>query len=79
MLKQLSTLAAGHQSLLITAGVEYSRPRLIETSAKVTNEAGALLAFAQGKYVPMDMDRHREMVATLVEEPATAAALAALK
>lgn len=67
------------QALTVTSLIEYSRPRLIQTAAKVTDEAGTLIAFAQGKYVPMDIDRHLEMVGTLVVEPATADALAALK
>ena len=48
--------------------------RLIETTGKIVNEDGQVVATGDGKYVPLDEKRHREFIATFVNEPATAEA-----
>jgi acyl-coenzyme A thioesterase PaaI-like protein len=63
----------------IEAQVDYSRPKLIEASAKLLETSGSPAVTAQGKYLPMELDRHRRALQTLVEDPATAAALSLLK
>lgn len=66
------------QALLITAQIESTRTRLIQTTAEV--RAGeTLLATATGKYVPLPEERHREFVATLVPEPSSAPAASMLR
>ncbi len=69
-------LAVGER-VQIAAQVEFSRPRLIETTAKMTG-AGGLLATASGKYVPVDPAQNEAIMATLIDEPSTHAANAML-
>ena len=54
--------------------MEFSRPKLIQTNAKITDAAGNLLATASGKYVPVTPDDHRKVLTTFVDEPETSAA-----
>ena len=70
--------AAVGQPLTITAQIESQRPKLIQTSAKITG-SGGLLATAGGKYIPVSGDRHEAFVATLIDEPATQDAAAHLR
>lgn len=67
------------QSLIVFAQVDYSRPKLIETSGKIMDSANSLIATAQGKYVPVAPDQHKAFVTTLIEEEATAQALGVLR
>jgi acyl-coenzyme A thioesterase PaaI-like protein len=67
------------QSLIISAQVDFSRPKLVETSAKILDAANSLIATANGKYVPVAPDQHKAMVVTMIDEPATAAALSFLR
>src|SRR5439155_7491165 len=55
----------------VEAIVEFSRPKLIETSAKLLEPSGVPAATAQGKYLPMPVDEHRRFIATMVESPMT--------
>lgn len=64
--------------ITITAKVESSRTRLIQTSAEITGSQG-LLAVATGKYIPLAPDRHAAFVATLVDQPETRETAAALR
>lgn len=63
----------------VQAVVDFSRPKLLEASARVMDERGVLLATANGKYVPMTADQHDQVVATLTNDPATEAAAAVIK
>ncbi|HVT89314.1 MAG TPA: PaaI family thioesterase [Tepidisphaeraceae bacterium] len=67
------------QSLTILAHVETLRPKLVEATAKITDSANSLIATSTGKYVPIAIDQHKAFVATLISEPSTEQALAALK
>jgi acyl-coenzyme A thioesterase PaaI-like protein len=60
--------------LSITAKIDTSRPRLIQTRAHAHDASGGLIAEATAKYVPLSVDRNREFVKTLLDEPATVAA-----
>lgn len=61
------------------AGKRPDVPKLIHTAATITDDAGATVAEASGKYMTVPPERHRDVVATLVDEPATAAATSRLK
>ena len=65
--------------LIIRAAIDSARARIIQTSGEVLDAAGDLLSTASGKYVPLPPARHEAFVATLVDEPATAAAAALLR
>lgn len=67
------------QSLIVRAQVEFFRPKLIETTARIFDGSNSLIATASGKYLPVAIDQHKAMVATMIEEPATIAALATLR
>jgi acyl-coenzyme A thioesterase PaaI-like protein len=60
--------------LKVEADVEFSRPRLIQTAAKIFDESGNLVTTASGKYVPLSPDEHRTVLTTFVQDPETAAA-----
>jgi acyl-coenzyme A thioesterase PaaI-like protein len=62
------------QPLVIRAVVESARPRLVQTSGEVLDQAGDLIATASGKYVPLPQERHESFLGTMLDEPATAAA-----
>jgi acyl-coenzyme A thioesterase PaaI-like protein len=69
-----------NQPLLIVAIVEFSRHKLVETAAKIfdaTNQK--LLGTASAKYVPVSPEQHQQFFATMLDNPATAAAKAMLK
>lgn len=68
----------GHK-LTIEARVSSIRSRLIEAEGFIRDESGQVLVEAAGKYVPVPPQRNRDVVATLVPEPATADALGALQ
>lgn len=61
------------------AGKRPGIPKLIHTAGVIVDDAGATVAEATGKYMTVPPERHRAVVATLVDEPATAAAAARLK
>src|SRR4051812_46471068 len=67
------------QALRVEARVESARPRLIQASGRIHNDAGGVICTATGKYVPLDDERNREFVATLVDEPATVEAARILR
>jgi acyl-coenzyme A thioesterase PaaI-like protein len=67
------------QSLIVMAQVDYFRPTLVETTARVIDSANSLIATANGKYIPVQPDQHKAFVATLLEEEATSRSLALLK
>jgi uncharacterized protein (TIGR00369 family) len=67
------------QPLIVSAQVEFSRPKLIEATGRITDSANSLIATASGKYVPVAPDQHKAFVATLLDEPATAKALSVLR
>ena len=71
MTVRFRTPAAVGRPLRIEVRVESSRPKLLRTTGDVRDAAGALVASASGKYVPLPPGRNREFLATLVDEPAT--------
>jgi len=69
-----------NQPLIVVAMVEFSRPKLVETAAKIfDDEAKKLIATGNGKYVPVSPEQHKSFAATMIDEPTTSAALAAIK
>ena len=62
----------------ITAQVDSVRSRLIQCSSTVSDDRG-ILSTASGKYIPVSPDRHDAVMQTLVEEPATVAAVKLLR
>ena len=67
------------EPLRVEAKVESARPRLVATSGTIHDDSGRLVATASGKYVPVDVARHRAVIETLLHEPATAAAAKVLQ
>jgi uncharacterized protein (TIGR00369 family) len=67
------------EMLKVEARVESARSRLVLTAGIVADAAGEIVTEATGKYVPVASDRHRAVVATLVDEPPTSRAAAYLK
>lgn len=63
--------AAVGRPLVVEARVETNRPRMLTTSANITDEAGDLVATGTAKYVPVPPERNRAFVQTLVPDPAT--------
>src|SRR5450432_189514 len=60
------------QSLQIVAIVEFSRHKLIETSAKIFDASNQrLLGTAAAKYVPVSLEQHQQFFATMIDDPAT--------
>ena len=67
------------EMLRVEARVESARSRLVLTTGTVADAAGETVAEATGKYVPVSTDRHRAVIATLVDEPSTSRAAAYLE
>jgi acyl-coenzyme A thioesterase PaaI-like protein len=65
------------EPLIITAKVNSSRKRLIETSAEIRSSTG-LVATATGKYIPVAPERNEQFMQTLIDQPNTHAAAALL-
>ena len=53
--------------------------RVVYTAAVIVDETGATVAEATGKYVAVTPERNRDVVGTLVDEPATAPAARVLR
>ena len=66
------------RALKIVAAVTSARGRMITTSGAVT-EGDELIASAGGKYMALPDERHRQFVATLIEEAPTQKAGAILR
>jgi acyl-coenzyme A thioesterase PaaI-like protein len=58
----------------VEALVDFSRPNMVETSAKIIDARGKLVVTASAKYMVMSLNEHEAAVATLVREPSTAEA-----
>jgi acyl-coenzyme A thioesterase PaaI-like protein len=58
---------------LVEAVVEFSRPKLIETTAKLLGPSGAPAATASGKYLPMSIEEHRRFTSTMIQATHTPA------
>jgi len=65
--------------LLVGAAVESTRGKMTLTSGTITEQAGDLIATAEGKYLALSDDRHQAFVATLIDESATAKAAGILR
>ena len=63
----------------VVARVLFARPRLLLTNAEVRDAAGALVAEAAGKYVPLTPQRNREFVATILDDPEATTAVHELR
>ncbi len=64
--------------LNIDARVEYNRPKLIQCAATVRTPNGGVVAAGEGKYVPMSVEQSERMMRTLIDEPSSHEAVAAL-
>lgn len=64
--------------LKIDASVVRGRSRLIEAISQISDAAGTIYCTATGKYVPVSVDRHEQLVRTFLPEPAVQSALTAL-
>lgn len=65
-------------TFMIEARVEFSRPKLLQAAATVRTPTGAIVAAAEGKYVPMQQHESDALMRTLVSEPQTQPAIALL-
>jgi len=63
--------AAAGTPLTIEAKVWSARSRLIETIAELRDDSAEVVATANGKYVPVPEDRHRQLLTTMVPEDST--------
>ena len=66
------------EKLRAEALVDFSRPKLVEPSAKLFDPFHKLLATATGKYVPVSAEQHGRVVRTFDDDPRTRAAAALL-
>lgn len=64
--------------LSVVARVGSFRSRLIQTTGLVLDGSGAMICEATGKYVPLTPERNREVVPTLLDDPASSVARTAL-
>ena len=67
------------KALAIEAKIVSARPRLIQTSATAVDGEGRVIAEASGKYVPMTVERHGEMMGTIIPEVESEIASSALR
>jgi acyl-CoA thioesterase FadM len=67
------------RALKVAARITFVRSRLIEVEGTLTDEGGAVIATAAGKYVPVSAERNLEVVETLVPEPAVEKTLQVLR
>ncbi len=67
------------QKLRVESLVDFSRPKLVEPSAKLFDESGKLMATASGKYVPVAAAEHAHFVTTFIEDERTKAASGMLR
>ena len=65
--------------LIVRASIKSARGRMIQTNGQVTDQAGDVIATAEGKYLALADDRHNVFMATLVDEPSTAKAAKILR
>ena len=66
------------EPLHLEARVEFSRPKLVQAMATIRTPAGAVVAAAEGKYVPMPSEDSDRVIRTLVDDDSTRAAAAIL-
>jgi acyl-coenzyme A thioesterase PaaI-like protein len=64
--------------LTIEAKIETARPRLIQTFGTAQDPDGNLIAESSGKYVPMPPEKHEEVIASFLPNPATDPAASSL-
>ena len=65
--------------ILIRATLSSSRGRMLQSTARITDESGDILATAEGKYLTLPPKRHQQFVTTFLDEPATARAAGILR
>jgi len=64
------------EKLHLEARVELSRPKIVQTAATLRTPDTNIVASASGKYVPMPIEKHLEVVDSFVESDATQSAAA---
>src|SRR4051794_6255020 len=62
------------QKVRVEALVDFSRPKMVEPSAKIFDQFNKLLVTATGKYVPVTGEQHNQFVRTFLQSNATKAA-----
>ena len=67
------------EPLRLEARVEFSRPKLVQTMAKILTPGNSVVATAEGKYVPMPIADSDRMMRTFMDDPSTAEAAAYLR
>src|SRR3954470_19252380 len=67
------------EPLHLEARVEFSRPKLVQTMAKILTPGNSVVAAAEGKYVPMPIADSDRMMRTFIDDPTTAEASAHLR
>lgn len=72
------SVPVGHH-LQIEASVSAVRSRLIETLSSIRDAEGTLYTTATGKYVPLPAEQSEQFAQSVLIEPATSAALHALR
>ena len=59
------------EQLHLEAKVELSRPKLVQAVATLRTPDHNIVAAASGKYVPMPVEKHEEVVASFLDSPST--------
>lgn len=59
------------QTVIAEAKVDFHAPRLIQTSAKLSDTSGQLLSTASAKYIPLTPHESETFLATLLDHPDT--------
>ncbi len=59
------------QKVRVESIIDFSRPKLIEPSAKIFDESNKLLVAATGKYVPLTGDQHGRFIQSCIDDPRT--------
>ncbi|MBV8782348.1 MAG: PaaI family thioesterase [Phycisphaerae bacterium] len=62
------------EPLTVEASVVSRRSRLISTIGTILDPSGQIVAEATGKYVPMSLEQHELVIATLLDDPSAAVA-----
>jgi acyl-coenzyme A thioesterase PaaI-like protein len=68
---RFKALAKIGEPVVVEAKIASERPRLVQTAGVIRDAGGNVLVTATAKYVPLSVEKNREFVATLVDEPGT--------
>ena len=61
----------GHEHVRVEAVVDFSRPKMVEPSAKIFDQYNKLMVTATGKYVPVTGEQHGQFVRTFIQSNTT--------